>query len=110
MKNKWLNKEYIGYDDLLITDIGVVNTTDLEVFDMTEEQLERFREIMSDLREGGHRCIRVFRDAIMVDSDIYNICLSCGDIRLNGKIYSFKSDGLKKLEELKEEILNTQSK
>lgn len=105
MENKWLNKENIGYRDVIVTDIGVVNTTDLQVFDMTQEQLERFREIMSDLREGGHKCIRVFRDAVMIDSDIYNICLSCGDIRLNGQIYSFKSDGKEKLQKLKEEII-----
>lgn len=104
MENKWLNKENIGYRDVIVTDIGVVNTTDLQVFDMTQEQLEKFREIMKDVDDLTTRCITVYRDSVIIDSNIYNICLSCGDILINGKKHGLGA-GKEKLQKLKEEII-----
>lgn len=106
MKNKWLNKENINYKDKIIdVDLALMFTKDVIEYDMTIEQLQEFKSIMSNLSNDSTRCITVFRDAVMTDTDIYNICLSCGDIEWNGERYSTHGENLKRLSDLKKEIL-----
>lgn len=48
--------------------------------DTADKLLELLNDYNNDLR---HRCISIYRHAIIINGDIYNICLSCGDYYKN---------------------------
>lgn len=62
----------------------------LEILDILENNSE-------DLR---HKCITVYRDAIIIGDDTYNFCLSCGDYYKNDTHHYLHPDSLEKLRKI----------
>lgn len=89
MENIWHTKADMPYNTELMEESGEVTRSNTIQHTLTPQQVLDFQEKISHLQEGGHRCARVYRDAIKVNGIVYNICMSCGDILINGKIYSF---------------------
>lgn len=48
----------------------------------------------------GHKCITVYRDAIIIGEDTYNICLSCGDYYKNEDHYYLSNEGVDQIKTL----------
>lgn len=105
MKNKWLNNENINSGDTILDyKLQLMFPENVKQYDMTDAQIREFKRIILNVREGGTKCIQFFRDSIMIDSVMYNICLSCGDIYINDKIYYFEGKTCTELRNLKKEI------
>lgn len=60
---------------------------------------ERLLELLVDDDSGMmHKCISVYRDAIIINGNVYNLCLSCGDYYINDKrICIFTHNEIKEL-------------
>lgn len=99
--NKWFNKENIGYREYLS---DVIDENTLE-FDINFEDAKELKEILKDLTAESTRCITVFRDCLIIDSEIYDICLSCGDVRKGRNMYLLSTEQKNKLKEFKLKIV-----
>ena len=107
MENKWLNNENISSEDTILDyKLQLMFPENVKQYDMTDAQIKEFKRIILNVREGGSRCIQFFRDSIMIDSVMYNICLSCGDIHINDKMYYFEGEAGRELRNLKKEIIS----
>lgn len=93
MENTWYYKEDVPHSKLLMSNEGEIDESGCEKYKLTDEEVLEFREIINGLESGGHRCIRVYRDAIQVEGVVYNMCFSCEDIEINNKAYSFSGRG-----------------
>jgi type I restriction-modification system DNA methylase subunit len=69
--------------------------------ELSQEDIARIEKVFSEFQtDFSHRCISVYRDAVNINGKIYDICLSCGDVILDGQIYyltSVQEDALKEL-------------
>lgn len=64
---------------LIDQDKNILLTNYKEV-ELDEETCHKLLSYLSDYNnELVHRCMSVYRDAIIINDEIYNICLSCGD-------------------------------
>ena len=92
--NKWFNNQSI-------TPMEFILDTDIEgtrVVDLTDEQALIIKSILEQkFSIDHHRCISVYRDTIVIDDVIYNLCLSCGDVIINNEVFyltSFQEESL----------------
>lgn len=75
--------------------------------DISEEETKELVNILESSKSSdGHRCAVVYRDAFIYNEDVYNICLSCGDYLKNDEHYYITSEGIGKLKEFKQKILD----
>lgn len=96
----WFNEESFRHSDLLSDNISEKT---LE-FEISKEDVDELTEILYNLSDDQSRCITVFRDVVIINGDIYDICLSCGDIVIDGKWQSLSNEQRVKLKELKLKI------
>lgn len=100
MDNKWYIKDNIGAGEFInIVDAGV------ETIELDEETESILRDIFDEpFFQGSSRCISFYRDTIMLDSTVYNICLSCGDVAVNGERVMLTRNQELVLKDLKQKI------
>lgn len=95
--NKWYNDQNINIATKLSENINE-NTLSR---DLSDEDVQRVEKIFSEFQtDFSHRCISVYRDAIQINKKFYDICLSCGDVIIDGKLYyltGVQEDALKEL-------------
>ena len=109
MNIKWLNNENIGHRDMIVNyDLGTISSENIIEYDMTPDQVQEFKILMSDLNNDSSRCITSFRDAVVIDSDVYNLCLSCSDVEYNGQKYMIKWSNQEKIRRLKQQIIKNE--
>lgn len=54
---------------------------------LTQEQQRIFKSVVNDPKTGfANKCMSVYRDVIFLDQQRYDVCLSCGDYKVDGKI------------------------
>lgn len=63
----------------------------------TDEFLEILDEPETELR---HMCMSVYRDAVVIGGDTYNICLTCGDYYKNDQHIYLTSDQTQRMKKL----------
>lgn len=92
----------------LIEPDRTLNKTEFALLFLTEEQSKQIVSILeSNVPNSGHRCISVYRDAIIVDDIVYNICLSCGDFYKGDEHFYLSREGVDKFNIFKNEIINS---
>lgn len=105
MKNKWLNNENINSGDTILDyKLQLMFPENVKQYYMTDAQIREFERIISNVTEDSSRCIKFFRDSVMINSRMYNICLSCGDVEINGEKFFLKGDDLSAMIKLKKKI------
>lgn len=84
---------------LLIDEQGTLTTKYHNAVELDSKTIDKLLDLLVDEEAGMmHRCMSVYRDAIIIDGNIYNICLSCGDYYINEKrICIFTYDKIKEL-------------
>lgn len=97
MKKLYYTEEYIN---------GKLIQENLEISKNKEVTEDFLKEIIQLLEESTndnmqHRCISVYRHGFILDNDIYNICISCGDFYKNEEHHYIYGE---KFEELKEKL------
>lgn len=90
MKNVYVYNENIGEEDLIIESDGSYPKAD-KVIELTDEQVNDIKSKI-ETNQLISRCIRVFRDGLIIDNVIYNICFSCGDVIINDKVCGINDD------------------
>lgn len=102
--NKWYNSQGINIATKLSENL---DRSDLIVVDLSAEDTKELENIFSNFQsEFSHRCLSVYRDAVKVNGKIYDLCLSCGDTILDGKIYYLTGDQEDRLKTLKDKLIN----
>ena len=70
----------------LIDENGNLTTKYHNAVQLDSKTIDKLLDLLIDEETGMmHRCASVYRDAILIDGNIYNICLSCGDYYINDK-------------------------
>lgn len=103
--NYWYNKEDIEGFRLLINEGQTPTVDNFQAFQIDEPFLNGIRSVLeNDTYEGGSRCVTYFRDAFVIDGKVINLCLSCGDIIIDGVRHYLSSSGEVKLLDIKENL------
>jgi hypothetical protein len=83
-ENKLYYVTDINPNTKLIDDNGELTQRMYQSIALNEETSDKLLALLSNYNNDlGHLCISVYRDAIILNGDIYNICLSCGDYYKN---------------------------
>ena len=89
MKNNTLyyTKDYVK--GKLIDENGDITINDFNTIEFKPKKLVDL--IDKSLGELGHKCITTYRHAFIYKGVIYNLCLSCGDVLIDGEHYYLKN-------------------
>ena len=79
----YYTEDYIS--DRLIDLEGNLKYSIAKKVELDEETINKLLSLLGNYDNNAHRCMTVYRDAIKINGDIYNICLSCGDYDVNGE-------------------------
>jgi len=91
----------------LIEPDGNLNKTEFTSLTLTEEESKEIVSILEkNIPNYGHKCISIYRDGIVVDGVVYNICLSCGDFYKGNEHFYLSKEGIDKFNNFKNEIIN----
>lgn len=82
MKNIYVYNDKIELGKDIIDTDGTYHAE--TVIELTDEQVSEIKAKMV-FRDGRSRCMVVYRDGLIIDGNIYNICFSCGDVKINGE-------------------------
>lgn len=92
----------------LIESDGTLNKTEFTLLTLTEEESKEIVSILeNNISNYGHRCISVYRDGIVVNDVVYNVCLSCGDFYKGNEHFYLSKEGIEKFNIFKNEIINS---
>lgn len=87
----------------LIKDDGSITKEEVDLLVLTESQAKEIVDILeNNIPNYAHRCASVYRDALVVDNVVYNICLSCGDFYKGSEHFYLSHEGIDKIKALKE--------
>ena len=91
----------------LIDNYKLIKQDNVNQIKLTDKESEELYNILvNNTSELRHRCISVYRDAIKIGNDVFNICLSCGDYYKNDERFYLNQIGIDKIKELKERVMN----
>lgn len=103
-RNIWYNQQITGNMQPLVTELDQILYTD-SIVKLSDSDVEEIKNILeAEYSKGQHRCISVYRDAVILDDKIYNLCLSCGDVITDTGVKYFTSDQENKLKEIKKKL------
>lgn len=80
------------------------NTQEIKL--TTEESHKLVGILFANTTDLRHRCISVYRDAVVWGTNTYNVCLSCGDFYENNRHYFISKEGIEEFKEFKNELIN----
>lgn len=65
----------------LINEHGDITHPRVKLLTLSDENVTKLKNLLEDgiSTTLAHRCLSVYRDAIIIQENVYNICLSCGD-------------------------------
>ena len=85
LKNNTLYYTDSFFSGLLVEDEKLTIKNVKEVL-LNEEIVNKLESLLSSgVCNLAHRCVSVYRDAIIINGNVYNICLSCGDYFINNE-------------------------
>jgi hypothetical protein len=106
---KWYSKKNIS-SGVYITDLKASEMEDVMIVDLPDEDIETLENIFSEsMYNDRSRCISYYRDTIFFQDKIYNICLSCGDVTIDGERFMLTQNQNKELTILKEKFFSEKS-
>lgn len=106
MSSKWYIKDNINPGEF-IPNLSYADSQDIEVIELDSETESILRELFKQpFYNDRSRCISFYRDTITLDDKIYNICLSCKDINVDGEDKSISIEQGKILQDLKQKLRN----
>ena len=104
--NTWYIKDNIN-SGTKIPNLSEEESKDLQIIKLNENLVKTIRELLSKpFFNDRTRCISFYRDTIVIDNKVYNICLSCGDINFDDKNVMITQEQEIALKELKQIIRN----
>ena len=82
----YYTKDYV--QGKLIDEDGDITINDFNTIEFNPKKLVDL--INKSLGELGHKCITTYRHAFIYEDVVYNLCLSCGDVLIDGEHYYLK--------------------
>ncbi len=94
---KWYSSE----NDISDLNVDNLRSSNDEIpLDKTKVNL--IKDIFNNLEKGlPSRCLSIYRDVILHEGTRINLCLSCGDIMVNGKVTYLSDRDLQVLKNIK---------
>ena len=106
MDKLYYTEEYINGK---LVDNTVLQCENTEKLNLSTEDSHEFVSILfNNETKDGHRCISVYRDAIVIGVNTYNVCLSCGDFYENNRHYYLSTKGIEEFKKLKKKLINNE--